>query len=122
MELFPKFEGVVNMNTLETILTRRSTRSYSSAPVERDLNYKSQPPAQVEIIDGGDFRAKKLKLVDDGRTLIYNDSITIKNIPLRAYEYVVNGRNPLEWIIDRYLACCAVMFSFFIKLRMLLSK
>ena len=66
------------------------------------LNYESQPPAQVEVIGDGDFRVKKLKLVDDGRTLIYNDNITVKNIPLRAYEYVVNGRSPLEWIIDRY--------------------
>lgn len=67
------------------------------------LNYETQePPAQVEVIGGGDYRVKKLKLVDEGRTLIYNEHITIKNIPLRAYSYVVNGRSPLEWIIDRY--------------------
>ena len=28
--------------------------------------------------------------------------IQIKNLPPRAFEYVVNGRSPLEWIIDRY--------------------
>ena len=67
------------------------------------LNYEAQPaPDGVEVIGDGDYRIKKLKLVDDGRTLIYNDNITVKNIPLRAYEYVVNGRSPLEWIIDRY--------------------
>ena len=66
------------------------------------LNYESQPPAQVEVIGDGDYRVKKLKLVDDKRTLIYNDFITIKNIPPRSFEYVVNGRSPLEWIIDRY--------------------
>lgn len=26
----------------------------------------------------------------------------IKNIPQRSFEYLVNGRSPLEWIIDRY--------------------
>ena len=67
------------------------------------LNYETQPPAhvQVEIINE-DYRVKKLKLIDDKRTLIYNDFITIKNIPPRSFDYVVNGRSPLEWIIDRY--------------------
>ncbi|MBR1398170.1 MAG: hypothetical protein IJ563_11660 [Selenomonadaceae bacterium] len=27
---------------------------------------------------------------------------TIKNLPPRANKYIVNGRSPLEWIIDRY--------------------
>ena len=68
------------------------------------LNYESQePPAQVEVIGGGDFDVKKLRFAKDDRTtLIYNDFITIKNIPPRSFEYVVNGRSPLEWIIDRY--------------------
>ena len=34
--------------------------------------------------------------------LIYHDFITVKNIPPRSFEYVVNGRSPLEWIVDRY--------------------
>ena len=70
---------------------------------EIHLNYETQPPAKVEIIGGGDFRVKKLRFArDDRTTLIYNDFITIKNIPPRSFEYVVNGRSPLEWIIDRY--------------------
>lgn len=35
-------------------------------------------------------------------TIIYNKSITIKNIPERAYDYVVNGRPAIEWIINQY--------------------
>ena len=67
------------------------------------LNYETQPaPDGVEVIGGGDYRVKKLKLVDDGRTLLYNDFIRIENIPPRCFDYVVNGRSPLEWIIDRY--------------------
>ena len=31
-----------------------------------------------------------------------NDYFTLSNIPLDAQRYVVNGRTPLEWIIDRY--------------------
>ena len=68
------------------------------------LNYERQEaPDGVEVIGGGDYRVKKLKFArDDRTTLIYNDFITIKNIPPRCFEYVVNGRSPLEWIIDRY--------------------
>ena len=35
-------------------------------------------------------------------TIIFNESITITNIPEEAYKYVVNGRPAIEWIIDQY--------------------
>ena len=69
---------------------------------EIHLNYETQPPALVEIVGGGDYRVKKMRLSSDKTTLIYNDAITIRNIPPRSFDYVVNGRSPLEWIIDRY--------------------
>jgi len=37
----------------------------------------------------------------DRTTIIYNDHITITNIPLEAYNYVVNGKSALEWVMDR---------------------
>ena len=40
-----------------------------------------------------------MKLSTDKKTLIYNAAISIKNIPVRSFEYVVNGRSSLE-IID----------------------
>ena len=42
------------------------------------------------------------KLVNDLSTIIFNSDITISNIPEKAYEYVVNGRSAIEWIIDQY--------------------
>ena len=67
------------------------------------LNYERQPaPEGVQVIGGGDYRVNKLRLSKDKTTLTYNDFITIKNIPPRSFEYVVNGRSPLEWTIDRY--------------------
>ena len=66
------------------------------------LNYEQQPPAQVEIIGSGDYLVKKMRLSKDKTLLQYNEHITIRNIPLRAFEYVVNGRSPLEWVIERY--------------------
>ena len=41
------------------------------------------------------------KSVNDKSTVIYNDFITLKDIPLEAYEYVVNGKPALEWVMER---------------------
>ena len=38
----------------------------------------------------------------DKSTIIYNNDISIKNIPLKAYEYIVNGNSAIEWIMDQY--------------------
>ena len=35
-------------------------------------------------------------------TLIINEHICVSGIPEEAHRYVVNGRTPLEWFIDRY--------------------
>jgi predicted helicase len=35
-------------------------------------------------------------------SIIYNSQITIENIPAKAYEYVVNGKSAIEWIMERY--------------------
>ena len=38
----------------------------------------------------------------DKRIIHYNASITIENIPLEAYDYVVNGKSAIEWVMERY--------------------
>ena len=45
---------------------------------------------------------KKGKTIRDLSTIIFNSDITIRNIPEKAYEYVVNGRSTIEWIMDQY--------------------
>ncbi len=42
------------------------------------------------------------KLVADKTRIIYNSHITIENIPLKAYEYIVNGKSAIDWIMERY--------------------
>ena len=44
----------------------------------------------------------KFKSKEDKSTIIYNDFITISNIPEDAYEYVVNGKSAIEWVMERY--------------------
>ena len=36
------------------------------------------------------------------KTIIYNTFITLEGIPLEAYDYVVNGKSALEWVMERY--------------------
>ena len=38
----------------------------------------------------------------DKSVIFYNNGITIENIPLEAYNYVVNGKSALEWVMERY--------------------
>ncbi len=34
--------------------------------------------------------------------LFYNANLILRNIPLEAYGYVVNGKSAIEWIMERY--------------------
>ena len=40
--------------------------------------------------------------LEDWSRIIYNDRITIRGIPLAAYDYVVNGKSAIEWVMERY--------------------
>lgn len=49
----------------------------------------------------------RFKQLADGCKSIYldtylNGKITIENIPAKAYEYIVNGKSAIEWIMERY--------------------
>ena len=46
---------------------------------------------------------RAMRYADDEKTvLIVNDHLRISGIPAEAHRYQVNGRTPLEWVIDRY--------------------
>ncbi|MEY8840275.1 type ISP restriction/modification enzyme, partial [Cribrihabitans sp. XS_ASV171] len=62
------------------------------------------PEAQADPVKF--YRVKKIKFGGKGKekdktTVIYNDNITMQNIPLEAYDYVVNGKPALEWVMER---------------------
>lgn len=86
---------------------------------ELHLNYETVPPYEgvtVSPFEGGlrgitekdvdnkIFRVEKMRFPkkDQKDTIHYNSAITISNIPLEAYEYVVNGKSAIEWIMERY--------------------
>ena len=39
---------------------------------------------------------------EDRSRIIYNDRVTIRGIPLAAYDYQVNGKSAIEWVMERY--------------------
>ena len=49
------------------------------------------------VIDKMRFKSK-----NDKSVIIYNGNITIENIPSKAYEYIINGKSAIEWIVERY--------------------
>ncbi len=77
---------------------------------ELHLNYETVLPyPDVKVIgaETGNFRVEKLTFGKNGKdvdksVLVYNSYIRIENIPLEAYDYVVNGKSAIEWIMDRY--------------------
>lgn len=75
--------------------------------VDLHLNYEKIEPynmVTIEAKSNPSYRVTKMKHPKKGALdkIIYNSDITITNIPLRAYEYIVNGRPAIEWIIDQY--------------------
>ena len=61
--------------------------------------------APQQIIGGADedFRVVKMKFAkkDDNTKIVYNGKITVENIPEAAYDYIVNGKSAIEWVMER---------------------
>ncbi|HSH30046.1 MAG TPA: type ISP restriction/modification enzyme [Thiohalobacter sp.] len=84
---------------------------------ELHVNYESVEPYPVIIAEGDlrlaniddpeeFYRVKKMKFSGkrpnlDKTKVIYNKNITMTSIPLEAYDYVVNGKPALEWVMER---------------------
>lgn len=78
---------------------------------ELHLNYEAPVDAAALGLDIAitkeDYSVSKMRFKKDGKdndkgTIIFNDYIKISNIPERAYDYVVNGRPAIEWIMESY--------------------
>lgn len=76
------------------------------------INYETVEKYPLQIEGGGllltdaDHRVEKMRYGKNGKakdltTLIYNHKITVKGIPLEAYDYVVNGKPALDWVVER---------------------
>jgi predicted helicase len=82
---------------------------------ELHVGYEKVDPHPLEIEISGDrspatYRVEKMrfgkakadgKTVDDKSVIQYNPHITIRGVPPEAYEYVVNGKSAIEWVMER---------------------
>ena len=71
------------------------------------INYENVPPyGGVKVLgaESGFYRVEKMRHPKKGQTdqILYNKKIEITDIPAKAYEYVVNGKSAIAWIMDRY--------------------
>jgi predicted helicase len=67
-------------------------------PVTLDTGKK-----KLAELDDKDFYVTKMKFAKKGEkhTVIYNHQITIRDIPEEAFDYVVNGKAALDWVMER---------------------
>lgn len=81
------------------------------------LNYETVDPYPLTIevkgkLAGSDYRVEKMKFakkkdpetgksVNDRTIVLYNSRITLKGIPEAAWDYVVNGKAALDWVMER---------------------
>lgn len=89
--------------------------------VDLHLNYEQVPASKEVVVDWHNmlpgiadtdtpeklYRVVQMKFGKNGKdkdksVIEYNPYITLRNIPLRAYDYVVNGKSAIEWIMERY--------------------
>ncbi|MGL2414142.1 type ISP restriction/modification enzyme [Helicobacter pylori] len=43
-----------------------------------------------------------VKMTKKGDRILYNQNIAITKIPKKAFDYVVNGKSAIDWVIERY--------------------
>ena len=71
------------------------------------LNYENIKKDSNIIVEGeesNNFKVEKMRFSNKDKkdVIIFNSDIKITNIPLEAYDYQVNGKSAIEWIVERY--------------------
>ncbi|GHP73583.1 hypothetical protein VN0235_11540 [Helicobacter pylori] len=70
--------------------------NYESGEMHASVEYNLLENAGMEGYYDVDKMTKK------GDSIIYNQNITITKIPQKAFEYVVNGKSAIDWVIECY--------------------
>ena len=94
---------------VEDVKTFRAFVSAGKKLASLHLNYESIEPHPSVIVEN-DSAAPKVQQMrfgksngEEDRSIIhFNDAIRIINIPLRAYDWQVNGKSPIEWVMEHY--------------------
>ncbi|MBR4399310.1 MAG: hypothetical protein IKT06_00015 [Aeriscardovia sp.] len=67
------------------------------------VGYETAPKSD-EVLPVGEPEGEitKMRLDKDHGVLTVNKYLSFKNIPQEAFEYKVNGKSPLKWVVDQY--------------------
>ncbi|GAA8410353.1 hypothetical protein HpNP44_09740 [Helicobacter pylori] len=70
--------------------------NYESGEMHESVKHTTLMNAEIE----GYYDVEKMK--KQGDSIVYNKNIIITKIPDKAFEYVVNGKSAIDWVIERY--------------------
>ncbi len=70
--------------------------NYESGEMHDSVKYTTLMNAEIE----GYYDVEKMTKKED--CILYNQNIAITKIPKKAFEYVVNGKSAIDWVIERY--------------------
>ncbi|WP_416136727.1 type ISP restriction/modification enzyme [Helicobacter pylori] len=70
--------------------------NYESGEMHASVEYNLLESAEIE----GYYDVEKM--TKKGNSIIYNKNITITKIPKKAFDYVINGKSAIDWVIERY--------------------
>lgn len=90
--------------TIESLENKKYADSNSKNTPGEELFVAEKPKAGALNSEYEYYEVCQMKFPKKGQkdTIIYNHYHTVKNIPQKAYEYVVNGKSAIEWIMERY--------------------
>jgi predicted helicase len=94
---------------VKTITDFRAFEQAGRRLADLHLNYENKElypvtfAKDISNLQADDYRVIKMKFTSkaDKSKITYNGKITLENIPLEAYEYVVNGKSAIEWVMER---------------------
>ncbi len=92
----------VKVFTSNCPVTLEQLSTWFAEDIGEQLLEKAYPYYAVEKMRFDKVRDENGKLVANKSVIIYNNKIRLENIPLEAYDYVVNGKSAIEWIMERY--------------------
>ncbi len=77
--------------------------NYESVPLYQDVKLTGHQNIEQLLANPELLRVKKMKLDEQKHILVYNENVTIMNIPDDAFRYLVNGKSALAGIVEQYL-------------------
>lgn len=72
--------------------------NYENGEMHTSVKHNLLENAEVE----GYYDVVQMKKDKKGDRIQYNHHITITKIPQKAFDYVVNGKSAIDWVIERY--------------------